>query len=409
MPLFTRQRTAAPRREPTLAPASVEARDAGLYADGWGVLSGLNGHVGPGVAEGLAAVVACEGAISSAIASLPAAVYRTEGAGRVEAPDHPVSRLLRQPNPLQTWVGFAEWLISCCLRHGNAVAVIERDAAGQPSALWPVPWTNITVQVLPNGRLVFDVLPNALYGGPSLAGRYLDHEILFLRDRTDTGVIGRSRLSRAPGVIQAALGLEEYSASIWRNAAAPSGAYTLPPGVKEEGLRRLRHHVEGYITGSQNAGRILYLDPQSTFTPISAKPVDAEVLASRAFTVIECCRLYGVPPPIIQSYENNTFTNATQASIWFAVNTLTPFVRKLEAEFSRSVIDDPAYHVEISLDGLMRGDYATRWTANVAAVAAGILTRDEIRAQEGYGPLPASEAPPATTAPAPEMPRAAVQ
>jgi len=50
------------------------------------------------------------------------------------------------------------------------------------------------------------------------------------------------------------------------------------------------------------------------------------------------------------------------------------------------VFTDPAFHVEVDLSGLVRGDYATRWTANVAAVGAGILTADEIRRQEGYGP-----------------------
>lgn len=104
----------------------------------------------------------------------------------------------------------------------------------------------------------------------------------------------------------------------------------------------------------------------------------------------ELCRLFNVPPPIVQSYEFNSFTNASQASTWFATNTLAPWGRKLEAEFRRSVFTDPAFHIEIDLSGLVRGDYATRWTANVAAVGAGILTADEVRAQEGYGPLPAS-------------------
>jgi len=40
----------------------------------------------------------------------------------------------------------------------------------------------------------------------------------------------------------------------------------------------------------------------------------------------------------------------------------------------------------------MRGDYAARWQANVAAVQAGILTADEGREQEGFNPLPAKAA-----------------
>ena len=46
--------------------------------------------------------------------------------------------------------------------------------------------------------------------------------------------------------------------------------------------------------------------------------------------------------------------------------------------------------MEIDLSGLMRGDYAARWTANVAAVQAGILLPDEVREKEGFNPLPAS-------------------
>lgn len=105
---------------------------------------------------------------------------------------------------------------------------------------------------------------------------------------------------------------------------------------------------------------------------------------------VEICRLFNVSPPIVQDCANNTFTNAAQANLWFASNTLAPIARKFEAEFSRSVFTGSAYHVEIDLSRLLRGDSATRWTANVAAVGAGILTGNEVRAQEGYGPMPAA-------------------
>jgi phage portal protein BeeE len=51
--------------------------------------------------ENLAVVCACIQAIAGAIASLPAAVYqRLPDGKRVERPDHPVARLIRQPNAL---------------------------------------------------------------------------------------------------------------------------------------------------------------------------------------------------------------------------------------------------------------------------------------------------------------------
>jgi HK97 family phage portal protein len=125
---------------------------------------------------------------------------------------------------------------------------------------------------------------------------------------------------------------------------------------------------------------------------MAVSPEDAEVLASRRFSVEELCRIFGVPPPIVSDYTHNTFTNSAQASLWFASNTLAPWCRKIEAAFARSVFlpDEAELSVEIDLSGLMRGDYAARWAANVAAVGAGILTVDEVREAEGYNPLPAA-------------------
>jgi len=92
--------------------------------------------------------------------------------------------------------------------------------------------------------------------------------------------------------------------------------------------------------------------------------------------------------------EPTPFTNAATANLWFASNILTPWARKVEAKFSRSVFNDLAFHMEVDLSGLVRGDYATRWAANVAAITAKILTADEVRAQKGYGPRPVTEAVP---------------
>lgn len=364
-------------------------------------LSAGPGPVSPVLAENLSTVTACVNAIAGTLATLPATVYRRDGAGRVEAPTHPVARLIRAPNPHQTWPDWLEWTLAQALLHGNALSAVEYDGAGRPTTLVPIPWPNVSVQLLPSGRIVYDVvLYKTPWGGTGLPRRLLEGEVFHLRDRSDDGYVGRSRLSRAPDVLVSAIGLQTFSAALWDNAATPNIAITLPPGIQADGVKRLEAHWTQRNTGAANARRVLFLDRDSTVTPLSVSPEDAEVLESRRFSVIELCRLYNVPPPIVQDYSNSTFTNASQASTWFATNTLTPWARKIEAEFSRSVFADAsgAMHVEIDLSGLVRGDYATRWTANVAAVAAGILTAEEVRAQEGYGPLPAATAAPAPPA-----------
>ena len=147
----------------------------------------------------------------------------------------------------------------------------------------------------------------------------------------------------------------------------------------------LHDRFKDRYAGPTKAGRTMILDNGVKWKSVSVSPEDAEVLASRKFSVEEICRLYQVPPPIVQSYEYNTFTNSAQASLWFAQFSLAPWAKKIEAEFSRSVFLDDA-QLEIDLSGLMRGDFATRWAAWKIAVDTGVLTHDEIREIEGWGP-----------------------
>ena len=358
-----------------------EQRAAGFCAPaGW--FSG-SAAINAQVAENLSTVTACINAIASGLANLPAYIYRDQDDGRVEAPDHPVSRTLRRPNARQTWPDFIETMVGQVLMHGNALAAIEADGS-----LVPIPCPYVSVQLLPSGRMAFDVVAmSGPFGGVGTPRRYLDSEVVHLKDRSDDGLLGRSRISRAPDPLASAIGLQNYSTAIWDNAATPSGVFELPQNISVEGKQRLDVHFAERHAGAGNGKRVLFVDAGTKFTPMAVSPEDAEVLASRRFSVEEICRLFNVPPPIVQDYTHNTFTNASQAAIWFATNTLAPWARKIEAEFGRQLLAPP-YSLELDLSGLMRGDYATRWQANVAAVSAGILTPNEVREAEGYNPLP---------------------
>ena len=351
------------------------------------------GHlVNARMVENLSTALACIGATASTIGSLPAYVYRREGRGRTEVADHPVTRLTRAPNPAQTWPDWIEWTVAQALLHGNALSIIDYDGAGRPVALRPVPWQNVQPILLNNGTLAFDVVAyTAPWGGTGQPKRFLAGEVFHLRDRSDDGLVGRSRLSRAPEVLGNALALQEWTGAMWRNGATPSGALKFPAQLTQQQIDRVRQGLSERYTGSHNARKVLILEGGAEWQPISVSPEDAEVLASRRFSVEELCRLYQVPPPIIQDYTHNTFTNAAQAALWFAQFSLGPWVRKIEAEFARSVFTDPQMMLEIDLSGLMRGDYEARWKAHEIAVRNGILDANEVREIEGWNPRAAQE------------------
>ena len=78
--------------------------------------------------ENLSAVLACVTAISSALAYVPALIYRQEGGSRVEVQNHPVRRLSRLGvNEHSTWPDFLDHLVASALLTGNGLATIDRD------------------------------------------------------------------------------------------------------------------------------------------------------------------------------------------------------------------------------------------------------------------------------------------
>jgi HK97 family phage portal protein len=346
------------------------------------------------MAENLGTILACVQAIGGGIASLPALVYRMTPDGREEVDDHPLARMIRDGvNDRESWPDFLEMLVANAVLRGNGLAEIVTDSNGRLRELRSAPWQWVAARAVPSGRLVFDVSdPFGIYGPPGHTRRLIPGEVIHLKDRTDDGLLGRSRLSRAREVVGTGLALQHFSGAQWRNGATPRGALTFKGKLGAPQLEQVRALWSSLFTGPDNAAKALILDQDGDFKPLSVSPEDAEVLASRRFTTEELARLYNVPPPIVGIWDHSSFTNSETAGRWFAQFTLTPWIRKLETEFARTVLGR-GYSMEIDLSGLTRGDYSARWAAHKIAVDADILTRNEVRQVEGYNRRPDGDAP----------------
>ncbi|MFG1241924.1 phage portal protein [Xanthobacter sp. V7C-4] len=357
-------------------------------APGIGAYAGMSARA----AENLSTVLACTNAIATALAFVPALVYRRDAEGnRIEMPAHPLNRLVRGGvTPQMTWPDFLEHFVASTLLTGNGLAVIQRAGNGQLAGFRYIPWGFVTVAELSSGRLAYDVSD-----GRGNTRRHLEGEVLHLRDRTDDGKIGRSRLSRAAETVTGVQAANQHAATFLANGASPSGVIEVPGTMKPEQRTSLRDSFQARHGGSSKAGSTLILDGGMKWTAAQVSPEDAELLETRKFGVIELCRLFQVPPPIVQAYENNTFTNAAQAGLWFATFGLAPWARKIEAEFARSVFPTGGpYELELDLSGFLRGDPETRWNAHKIALETGVLDPDEVRQIEGWNPRPERKRPP---------------
>lgn len=355
----------------------------------WAALRGgvdLGGpFVNPAMAENLSTVLACVGAISSAMASLPAYVYRTDATGRTMDDGHPIARLIASgANQHQSWADWVEWTLASVLLRGNSLSEIVTDGRGAVTALKPIPFEHCNIQLLVTGRLVYDVTDMTSVGGTGRMRRLLQDDVLHLRDRTDDGLIGRSRLQRAAAVVSAGLSIQEFGNALYRNGTNPSGAVELDGKLSEPAFKDLQRRFRDEFSGTSNTAKALILDQGLKWKQISISPEDAEFLGSRRFSVEELARLFGCPPPVIGDLSHGTFTNSETVLRWFAQATLSYWICKVESEFSRSIFRSANRKLNIDLSGLLRGAPAERWAAWKIAVDAGVLSPEEVRLEEGF-------------------------
>jgi HK97 family phage portal protein len=380
----------------------ADAFDPPMEARSQALLDYQNNWIGGGrlvnsrAAENLATVLACVSAISSALSSLPAFVYRVTSDGKQEDNAHPLTRLIRNgPNERQTWVDFIEWVAASALLRGNALAELRTDGGGRLTALIPIPWEFVSVQMLPSGRLAYDIVETVgFYGATGRQRRLLEGEVLHLRDRSDDGLIGRSRLSRAAAVVSNALSIQEFTNSLYENGVNPSGVLESDQKISQVSMDRLKVQFKNAFAGPSKTARAMILEQGLKWKPITISPEDAELLQSRRFTGEELARLYNVPPPIIGDLTHGTFTNSETLIRFFAQSTLAGWCRKIEAEFHRSVFSDAArldHQFVLDLSGLLRGDPETRWKSHEIALRNRVLTPNEIRGEEGWNPRPGGD------------------
>jgi HK97 family phage portal protein len=344
--------------------------------------TGIVSTITPQMAENLAAILGAVNAIASTISSLPAFVTLSDDT-RAEQPDHPLQRLINVGvNDNESWADFSEGLLSSCLLKGNALASVETDTRGRLTSLRTVPWQFVTPWVDEAGVVFFDYIPNL----PPNAGqrrRLLRDDVLFLKDRSDNGVIGVSRLTRAAGALQIALDLQTQSSVFLQNAARPGGTITPTTNLGDEQRTKLKTEWDIAFRGREY-GKVAVLPSGATYAALNMMSAeDAQLVAHRNFSVADVCRIFSVPPWLLADPTRATLASATAAMRSFTLTGLLPWIKKLEAAFAQSVLST-SFALHFDVDALVKADIGELYTSLLKGRQGGWLTPNDCRSETGF-------------------------
>jgi HK97 family phage portal protein len=193
----------------------------------------------------------------------------------------------------------------------------------------------------------------------------------------------------AKNAIGMALATEEYGASFFANGANPGGVLEHPGVVKDP--QRVKDSWNSVYQGSANAHRIAVLEEGMKFQAIGIPPEQAQFLETRKFQINEIARIFRVPPHMVADLDKSSFSNIEQQSLEFVKYTLDPWVTRWEQALQQSLLlpsEKSRYFVKFNVDGLLRGDYASRMSGYATARQNGWMSANDIRELENMNRIP---------------------
>jgi HK97 family phage portal protein len=356
----------------------------------WSTATGLS--VSPETALQATAVLACVRVLSETIASLPLVLYQRLEKGKKRAVDHYLYPILHdQANSEMTSFEFREVSMLHLTTWGNSYANIELDGAGQVTALWPLRPDRMTVSRVrtdAGSELVYKYqLPQSVGGQPKILRQY---EVLHIRGLSPDGIIGYSPIGLARQAVGLSLAMEEFGGRYFGNGAIPGIALLHPNTLSDQAYKHLKESWEEEHQGLTQAHRFAILEEGMALEKIGIPPEDSQFIQSRQMQVEEIARIYRMPPHMIQDLLHSTFSNIEHQAIEFVVHTLRPWCVRWEQRLRMGLLgpeEAKIFFAEFLVDGLLRGDIATRFAAYAMARQNGWMNANEIRELENQNPI----------------------
>ena len=328
----------------------------------------------------LTAVYRAVSLISGTIAAFPWHVYRSQINGNIDIDRrHPLYFLLHdEPHPLYGSFKFREAMMShLLLTDGNFYAIIQRAATNQAVALKIVDPSKVTVVLTTDDQLFYFIT-----GYPeAFPARDIFHVAGFGFD----GIKGRRPLQIAREAIGMGLTLQEFGQRFFANGSHLGGVIEHPGKMDKQQYDRF---VESWATAYSSvmrSGKTAILEGGAKFNRIGIPPEDAQFLQTKKFSNADIARIFGLPLHMLNEMEGATFSNIEHQGIEMVQYTYLPWCCRIEEEVQRKLVktNERGYIFnKLNMDGLLRGDNASRAAYLSTMANSGIYTIDEARAYE---------------------------
>jgi HK97 family phage portal protein len=329
--------------------------------------------------------------ISRDVAKVPAFVYRRGKIGKKHDYDHPAYYLLRrQPNREMTPFHFKQMMQSHVLAEGNGYAYIDRAGDGTPLELVPLQPTR-TYPVRSNG--VMSYITELKTGEPR---KIAPEDMLHIKGLSFDGLVGYNVITKARESLGLGMAFDTFGSVVFRNGTSAGVVLKHPGRLSPEAKENLRESWERMHAGLENAHKTAILEEGMAADKLGLSPKDAQLLDERMFQKEEIALWFGLPPHKLGANITTSYGSLEQENQDYLDSALDPWLVNWEEELDAKLLTErqkqrDTHTIEFHRKSLIRANMSERGAYYNLGLQGGWLNRDEVRAEEGYNPIPDGE------------------
>jgi HK97 family phage portal protein len=331
----------------------------------------------------MVAVAACVRLLSDAVSGLPFDAVKADGELRktIEPPPAIVADPFggaSTPGLPTRRQGFVQMMVSLLLRGNAYCLILSKDSYGRPTRLMVIHPDRVRCEFDEFGRRKYEIDRQTVNA---------DNVVHIMGMGYPESPTGLSVISYARQAIGLGLAAEEFGARFFGEGAHMTGVVEIEADLDIDRARRIKENFSASHSGLKNSHTVGVLSGGAKWKPISISPEDAQFLGTRAAQNLDVAMVFGIPPHMLGQVDKTTSwgTGIEQMGLGFLAYTLGAWLGRFEDAWS-AMLPRPQ-SARFNADALLRTDTAGRYAVYSAARSAGILTTNEIRALENYGPV----------------------
>ena len=324
--------------------------------------------------------------IAGTVGTLPLHLIQQRGQVKRRAYEKPLYHLLHtQPNPYMTAAVFRETIAAHVITWGNGYAEIVRNGMGEVVELWPITPNRVQIDMA-DGKLFYWIHVD----NQDIPMSY--DRILHLHGLGFDGFTGYSVIAMARQSIGLGLAMEEFGSRFFGEGTHPGVVVQHPGKLSETAHKSLQADLTTKHSGLGKSHRLLLLEEGMKLESIGIPPEDAQFLQSRQFQIPEIARWFNLPPHKLRDLTKSSFNNIEAEQISFVTDSMLPWLARFEQSYNSQLLTknqqkQQKLYFKHSVEGLLRGDAASRGDFYQKLWNVGAISINEIREKEDLPPV----------------------